>query len=103
MTMVSSSVRRQHPLHPASQVAVTMSSNQQMKVVWHQTIAQDVDRQTTLGIHYGLDERVIIRRLVENGVSPVATIQHVVPRVSHRCSRGSGHPSSVTSFSQTEQ
>jgi hypothetical protein len=90
MAMVPPRVRHEHPLHPASHVAVSMGSDHQVKVVGHQAVAQDVHRQTGLRIDHRFNERIVIRRLRENGLAAVAPIQNVIPRLSDRCSCGPG-------------
>ena len=49
MAMVSVRVSCEQPLHPSSQVAILIGSQQQMEVVGHQAIAEKVDRHPVRG------------------------------------------------------
>ena len=67
----------------------------QMEVIGHQAIAQDVDRQPVPGVNHRLDERGIILVLVEHRLPAVAPIQGVIPDPTDRRSCGSRHDTSV--------
>ena len=91
MTMISSGVGGQEPLHPASQVAIRMRPEHDVEVIGHQAVAEEVDRYPPSGIGHGLDEGVIIRRLVEHRLPAIAAIQGVINHPANKGASGARH------------
>jgi hypothetical protein len=81
MPMIPASVRREHPLYPTSQLAISAGPDNHVKVIGHHAIAEDVYRDPDLSITEALDKRIEIRRLVEDFLAAIASIQHVIPRM----------------------
>jgi len=84
-------VGHQQPSHPPAQIAVGMGPDHQVEVVGHQAVSQQIDGPAGGGVGHGLDEGVVIGRLMENGLTAIAAIQEVVPDVGDGGSCGPWH------------
>ena len=56
MAMVPAGMRREQPLHPAAEITIGNRSDHQVKMVRHQTIAQQVDGQSCACVNRCLHE-----------------------------------------------
>ena len=83
MPVVSVRVRRQQPAHPTPQVPIPLGSYDQVEVVGHEAVAEDVERDPVRRVVDGLDERVVVGRLVEDRLAAVAAIQGMVDHASY--------------------
>ena len=96
LPMVSLGMRRQQPSHPTTKVAVGLRAHDEMKVVRHEAVAQDIQWDMPFGINNGIDKRVIVSRLVKDGLLTVAPVQGVVNHPTDGSTRSSWHGKSVT-------
>ena len=91
MTMETPRVRRQEPLHPSPEVALSQGSDDQVEMIGHDAITQDIQRQTDASVGHRLDEGVVVLGLVEDRFPPIPTVQYVVTKASDRGPCGSWH------------
>ena len=80
VTVVAPRVSRQQPLHPAAEVAVAARAEHDGEVVGHQAVAEQVHRQATARVGLGLDEGVVVGRLVKHRVAAAARFKARSPR-----------------------
>jgi hypothetical protein len=62
-----------------------------MKVVGHETISKQVDRNTTARVDHRLEEGVVISRFVKHGLAAIAPVQRVIPHSADEGSSSSRH------------
>src|SRR5690349_5682265 len=93
--MVAADVRRHQPLHPASEVAVLIGPEHQVKVVGHQAVAQDPHPQTLARRLEETDEGVVICRLMKHLSPAVPAIQDVITPIPERGPCSAWHPRSL--------
>jgi len=84
VSMISSDVRRHHPLHPTTQVAVLSRPQHHVEVIGHQTVRKHPHRQPVQRIRQQPYERLVVLARVEDLRAGVPTIDHVVTNAPHR-------------------
>jgi hypothetical protein len=96
MALIPPGVGHEEPLHPPAHVAVGVRPDHQVEVVGHQTVSQDLDGQSGLGVGHGRDEGIIVGRLMEDDLPPIAPIEDMTPHVGDRGSCAPGHASRLS-------
>ena len=94
--MIPPGMGHQQPLDPSAEVAVGVGADHQMEVVGHQAVTQEVHREPGGGVAHGVDEGVVVRRLVEDLGAAVAAVEDVIPCVGDRSSCSPGHATRVS-------
>ncbi len=89
--VMASDVRGREPLHPGSQIAITVWPQTQVKVVGHETIGENSHRQPFAGQRKKLEEFPIIVWSMKHHRVRVAAIHHVVTDVARGCPCRSWH------------
>ena len=84
MAMISPGVGHEQPLHSPAHVTVGVRPNHQVEMVGHKTVSQDVDGKSRLGVGHGVDERIVVGRLMENHLPAIAPIEDMTPDVGDR-------------------
>jgi hypothetical protein len=83
-------------LHATAQVPVASRVDNQVEVVGHQAVSEDIQREPGAGIADGLDKGVIIvSGLVKGGLSTITTVEDVVPHPADGRSGSSWHPAII--------
>src|SRR5262249_4764993 len=80
--VVAEGLGRQQPAHPPAQVAIGLWPQYEMEMVGHEAIAEDIHRDAADSLRHGVDEGIIISRLVEDRGAAIAAIQGVVNQAS---------------------
>ena len=84
VTVVSSHVGGEKPLHPSTQVAVPPRPEHQVEVIGHEAIGEDSHRPPSTGFIDEAHERLVVLRLVEHPRASVAAIDHVITDIADR-------------------
>src|SRR5208337_2847212 len=93
--VIAACVGRQQPLHPAPEVTVDLRAQDQMEVIGHQAIVQDIDGQQGSRVDHRLHEFGVILIHVEHRLAAIAPIHGVIPHPTDRRSCCSRHETSV--------
>lgn len=96
MAMVPSHVGREQPLHPTTQVAVGQRPEHEMKVVGHQHVPENPQRQSLVGGRHEIEEGRKVAVFVKHFSARVATIENVVANPTGRGSGSTGHAGNLT-------
>jgi hypothetical protein len=84
MLVITTNVRGHEPHHEVAEVTIVERPNRQVKMVGHETIAQQTDGSPFFRLLQKFEERVEVPRLVEDGVTGIAAIQHVIAIAASR-------------------
>jgi len=87
--VVAPNVRCKQPLHPPTQLTISVRPDHQVEVVRHQTPSQDPHRRACTGLLNKLDEPLVVVIIVKHILPRVASVQNVVANPSDRSSCGS--------------
>ena len=66
-------------MNPPSELAIGVRPDQQVEVVGHQAIAEEIGREPGVGVADGLDEGVEAGLLAEDLIAAIAAVEHVTP------------------------
>jgi hypothetical protein len=91
LAVISPGVSHKQPLHPTAQVPVALRADNQVEVVGHQAVPEDIQREPGARIADGLDKGVIVSGLVKDRRSTITTVEDVVPHPADGRSGSSRH------------
>ena len=74
VSVIAAYVRRHQPLHPAAQIAVFIRPQQQMKVIGHQTVADQPHRDPLMSLDRKINKGEEVSRFVEHVIASVTPV-----------------------------
>ena len=89
--VVAQNVGCKQPLHPSTQLTISVGPEHQVEVVRHQTPSQDPHRHACTGLLDKFDEPLVVVILVKNILLRVAAVQNMIANSSDGSSCGSWH------------
>jgi hypothetical protein len=82
--VIAADVGIEEPLHPTTQVAVSMRPEHQMEVVGQYAIGQHAHGDGLVGIAHGLEEGLEVAVFVKDLVAGVAPVEDMVANIANR-------------------
>jgi hypothetical protein len=76
--LILANVTGEQPLHPAAQITVTIRPQDEVKMIWHQTVSQQTHRDSLTGAFHEPDEGAIVRVGVKYTLAAIASIDCVI-------------------------
>ena len=89
--MIPTHVSGHQPLHPPTQITISMGPEHEMKMVGHQAVADQSDWNLFVSLLHQRHEGSVVVIVMKNISPPVAPIEHVINESPLRCSRCSSH------------
>lgn len=91
MFVVATDMHHPHPAHPAAQGVVGLGPNNQVPMIGHQTVREQLHRVSLQAVGQYPLERLKVFRFAKNRDPAVPTVQHVVHHTCFGRSGGSRH------------
>ena len=76
--VIPSNVCGQQPLHPSTQIAISVRPEGQMNMIRHETVRQDTHRNALGGVTQQIKKRLVVPISMKYLGPGVASIDHVV-------------------------
>ena len=89
--MIPTYMRGQQPLHPATQVAIAVRPEQQMKMIGHQAITDQSHRNLFVSLLHQSDKGSEVFIFMKNIRPTIAPIEHMIQISTLRSSSCSSH------------
>ena len=75
MLVLASNMRCHQPGHVVAQIAIVMRPQNQVKMVWHQTVTEQAHRRMLAGLHEESDESNLFGVLEQDSLVGVASLE----------------------------
>jgi hypothetical protein len=79
MPMVSLHMGRKQPLHPTAGITIVMGPQEEMEMVRHQAVTEQINGYALASLGHRLDKSIVVGWLVKEGLPTVAPVQSVIP------------------------
>jgi hypothetical protein len=89
--VIAPHVRILQPMHPNAEITVIGGQEDQMKMGWHQGVAQNGHRYFYTGMAKSLEKGMIIAVFMKHLPTTVAALEHMVADTANSGSRGPRH------------
>ena len=77
--MVAPRMGRKQPLHPTAEITIVMGPQEEMEMVRHQAVTEQINGYALASLGHRLDKSLVVGRFVKDGLPTVAPVQSVVP------------------------